>query len=498
MTKQLTAKQIVFYMNTRINNHQAIAADIAGFSERSAQRIDGGCHASLAVGDRKKKRSKPDPFSDVWLGDIEPLLKNNPQHEATFLLRELQERYPGKYPDTLLRTLQRRISDWKALNGIEKEVIFRQEHPPGFQCLADFTDDKGLNVTICGVPFKHRFYHLVSAFSRGEYIKVIEGGESFTALAEGCKEGLRSVFHGSFETHRTDSLSAAFKNLTAEEAEDQTKRYEEFVTHYGMRPTRNNKGVKHENGSVEVAHRHFRSDLNQALCVRGSRDFSSKEEYVTFVKRRMALRNGRRTRLIMEERQYLMPLPVDDACDFEEVTATVSRSGTISVKQCIYSVPSSLEGKRVRVHLYDNRIQIYFNGSPIRVCDRKRWRGGEKRPKDIDYKHLIHSLSRKPQAMRNYVHRDALFPTHVFEMLWKALDERTTTREACRSYVALLKLYADTKESSELHAEIEQQLAINTLPSVKELSEKYGRVPCAVPVIGGLGLDLSIYNELLK
>lgn len=498
MPKQLSAKQVVLYMNDRINSNQGNAATAAGISERSAQRIDGGCHASLTAGGRKKKRSKPDPFDGVWQSDIEPLLTNYPKHEASFLLRELQERYPGQYSDSLLRTLQRRVSDWKALNGQEKEVIFRQEHPPGFQCLSDFTDDDGLNVTVRGEPFRHSFYHLVSAFSRGEYVKVIEGGESYVALAEGCKEGLRTVFRGSFETHRTDSLSAAFKNLTREEADDQTTRYEEFITHYGMRPTRNNRGVSHENGSVEVAHRYFRSELNQALCVRGSRDFSSKGDYTSFVAHRVALRNGRRMKLIMEERKHLKPLPGDDACDFEEVTVPVSRSSTISLKQCIYSVPSNLEGKRVRVHLYDSRIQIYFSDNLIRVCDRKRWQKGAKRPKVIDYKHLIHALSRKPQAMRNYVHREALFPTHAFTMLWETLDARISPREACKHYVGLLKLYADAGENSTLNAEIEQFLTAGSLPPVKELSEKYGRKQHTVPTVGSPMLDLRPYNKLLE
>jgi len=299
---------------------------------------------------KRRGRTKPDPFVDVWGNFLLPALRGDPHLEATFLHRELQQRYPGQYPDSVLRTLQRRISDWRAIEGPEKEIIFRQEHPPGWQCLSDFTDDKGLKVTINGEAFPHRFYHLRSAFSLWEYVRVITGGESFTALAEGLQKGLWEL-GGVFETHRTDSLSAAFKNKSKKEIEDLTERYKELCTHCGMKPTRNNKGVKHENGAVEISHRFFRSDLKQALSLRGSRDFSSLEEYRKFVAHRISLANARRIDLINEESKFLKPLPDHKACDFEEQMVKVTTSSLIRVKQSLYSVPSRLIGKTLRVSI---------------------------------------------------------------------------------------------------------------------------------------------------
>ena len=53
---------------------------------------------------------------------------------------------------------ERRIAGWRALNGPNRDVIFRQEHPPGRLGLSDFTDMNGLSVTIAGEPFDHRLY----------------------------------------------------------------------------------------------------------------------------------------------------------------------------------------------------------------------------------------------------------------------------------------------------------------------------------------------------
>jgi len=449
---------------------QNVSAAKSDISVRTARRIDKREHCSFKP-KKQRGRTKPDPFADVWDSFLLPALKNDPRLEAAFLLRELQRLYPGKYPDSVLRTLQRKTSNWRAIEGPEKEIIFRQEHPPGWQCLSDFTDDDGLNVTINGEPFSHRFYHLRSPFSNWEHVRVITGGESFTALAEGLQEGLWEL-GGAFETHRTDSLSAAFKNKTRKEIDDLTERYNELCVHYGMKPTRNNKGVKHENGAVEVSHRFFRSDLRQALSMRGSRDFISLEEYRRFVAHRVSLANARRIDLINEERKFLRPLPVHKACDFDEIAAPVSTSSIIKVKQVAYSVPSRLIGKTVKIHLFDDRLECYFGDTHIRTWVRKRWNKGS-RPRTIDYRDLIHSLYRKPQAFRNYIFRDELFPTFAFKILWETLDKNLSERKACKQYISILKLYADSNENPSINNCIERMLEQGQLPNSIELKEKF-------------------------
>ena len=82
------------------------------------------------------------------------------------MLEHLQDQYPGQYPDSILRTVQRRTSKWRALHGPEKEVIFRQLHAPGCQGLSDFTSLKGIEITISGQLLRHLLYHFRLAYSK--------------------------------------------------------------------------------------------------------------------------------------------------------------------------------------------------------------------------------------------------------------------------------------------------------------------------------------------
>src|SRR5262249_4885408 len=159
-------------------------------------------------------------------------------------------------------------------------------------------------------------YRYYLAFSHWEYPHVVLGGESFSALSEGFQNA-HAELGGCPITHRTDSLAAAYKNEEKSTELDFTTAYEELCAHYGIKPTRNNKGVKHENGSVEVSHRHFKSRLNQALLMRGSRDFESLEDYREFVKEIATKQNTKRHKAIQEEKKHLQKLPNYKTRDFD-------------------------------------------------------------------------------------------------------------------------------------------------------------------------------------
>ena len=166
--------------------------------------------------------------------------------------------------------------------GPEQDVIFRQEHEPGRFGLSDFTDTSALGVTVAGVVLGHRLYHFRLAFSGFQHAHVVLGGESFVALAEGLQNALWAL-GGAPREHRSDSLSAAFCNLDRDAQEDLTLRYQGLMRHYGMIPTRNNLGVAHENGSIESSHGHLKKALEDALLLRGSRDFDDLDGYRRFV-----------------------------------------------------------------------------------------------------------------------------------------------------------------------------------------------------------------------
>ena len=148
------------------------------------------------------------------------------------------------------------MREWRAIHGPEQEIVFRQTHPPGQLGLSDFTDASSLAVTVVREPLNHRLYHFRLAYSGFSHAHVVLGGESFTALAEGLQHALWTL-GGAPREHRSDSLSVAYRNLDRDQREDATARYTALCAHYGMAPTRNNRGESHENGAVEGPHGHL-------------------------------------------------------------------------------------------------------------------------------------------------------------------------------------------------------------------------------------------------
>ena len=216
-------QQATLYMHLRKHHSRPIAAAKAGSSASTGARLEADPR-SPSQKRQPRARRRPDPLAAVWDNEIVPMLRAAPGLRPVTILGELLRRHPD-VTDRVRRTLDRRIRHWQALHGPEQEVIFRQEHPPGQQGLSDFTDATALGVTIAGQAFPHRLYHFRLAFSRWRHAEVVVGGESFVALAEGLQNALWALGGAPLE-HRSDSLSAAFRNLERDALEDQTQRYE--------------------------------------------------------------------------------------------------------------------------------------------------------------------------------------------------------------------------------------------------------------------------------
>lgn len=225
---------------------QQKSARIAGISERSGNRIDQGMHQQQSQGQRQW-RTRSDPLAAVWASELEPMLEREPRLEATTLYEYLLKTYPGDYESTL-RTVQRRVQQWKALHGPAKEVMFEMHHELAEVGHSDFTELKQVSITIAGKPYEHLLYHYRLAYSGWQYVQVIEGGESFVGLSEGLQNALFAC-GGAPQQHRTDSLSAAYRNGGGRR-KPLTEFYQGLCEHYGLQPTRNNTGIAHENGSV--------------------------------------------------------------------------------------------------------------------------------------------------------------------------------------------------------------------------------------------------------
>lgn len=479
-------------MKSRKHHTQERAAAKAAMSARTARRVEEDVTLPSQRA-RRYWRSRPDPFAGVWDAEVVPLMKSAPKLMAITVLRKLQDDHPERFPDGMLRTLQRHIRHWRALEGPAKEVFFPQEHAPGHRGLSDFTAMGALHVTIANAPFPHILYHFVLAFSRWEHVEVVEGGESFEALSKGLQNALWQA-GGAPQEHRSDSLSAAFKNLTEEE--DFTARYTALLDHYGMAGTRNNRGLSHENGSVESAHRYLKEAIEQALLLRGHRDFETRARYEAFVRETVMRRNRRNAAAFRVEREQLQDLPVRRTTDFVEEEARVTRCGTFTVRAILYSAPSRLIGHRLKVRLYSDRLDCYLSGALVLTLARGT-RAPNGRGRMIDYRHFIDALKRKPQAFKGLVFRDALFPHEAYRRTWEQLDLRLTQRQACHSIVALLDMAARQGVEGALAQRLDALLVDGELPNVKRLREEFVPRQVELPQVTVEIPAPSVYDALL-
>jgi hypothetical protein len=244
--RHINDHQMRLYMKSRLTEKKPASAAQAAMSLRTAYRIENDARLPSQKA-LPRGRRRPDPLIDIFDPEIVPMLQAAPGLRAIAIFEEMQRRHP-ELPDCVRRTLERRIRQWRALNGEDREVIFRQVQEPGRMGLSDFTEMGDLAVRVSGVELDHRLYHFRLACSGFEHVHVILGGESYVALAEGLQNALWTL-GGAPREHRSDSLSAAFRNLERDAREDLTSRYDALCAHYRMEPTRNNRGVAHEKGS---------------------------------------------------------------------------------------------------------------------------------------------------------------------------------------------------------------------------------------------------------
>lgn len=486
--------QMRLYMKLKNTNAVPIAAAKAGFSTASAYRINEDPRLP-SQRKRPRERRRPDPLADIFDSEIVPLLEAAPGLRAVALFEEIRRRHPDLDPK-IRRTLERRIRSWRAIHGPDQEVIFRQLHEPGRMGLSDFTDMGDLVVTVARVPLDHRLYHFRLVWSGFEHAHVILGGESYVALAEGLQNALWAVGGAPVE-HRSDSLSAAFHNLDADARADLTLRYDALCQHYGMAPTRNNRGVAHENGSIESSHGHLKAAVLDALLLRGSRDFDDLAAYRLFVDEIVSRKNRRNGARIDTERATLQPLPSARTSDYEEVIVTVTSTSSFTLRKVFYTVPSRLIGHRLRVRLYDDRLDLFVGGTRLMTLPRGRSLNHATHAHVVDYRHVIHSLRQKPMALLKLVYRDQLFPREAYRLTFDRLIEALPERAACRQMVELLSLAHERACEAELAGILSEGLAANCLPDMAALRLRFAPDPAALPEVVVELTALTDYDALL-
>ena len=414
-----------------------IAAAKAGMDPKTARKYL--LSGTMPDEERRNRawRTRLDPFAEVW-DEAKAEKELNPGLEAKTLFEEMQRRYPGKFNDGQLRTLQRKFKEWRATEGPAREVFFAQVHEPGRLCQSDFTHMTSLGVTINRQSFPHLTYHFVLTYSNWEAFTICHS-ESFEALSEGVQNALWEL-GGVPREHRIDRLTAAVNNLS--DQDEFTRRYDALLKHYGMNGQKIQAGRANENGDIEQRHYRFKRAIEQALLLRGSRDFASVEQYRLFLKRvQDQLNAGRRPRLI-EEMKALRALPDGRLDSVKRSMVRVDSGSLISVGNNNYSVSSRLIGERVEVRVTVETVAIWYANRKVDELPRLRGRGKHR----VDYRHIIDWLVRKPGAFENYRYKEDLFPTSRFRMAYDALQQSAPS-SGNRQYLAILYLAATEGES---------------------------------------------------
>jgi transcriptional regulator with XRE-family HTH domain len=440
-------------------------------------------------------RTRVDAFAEDW-PEVEALLDVAPGLESKTIFEWLQRKRPGRYSNGQLRTLQRRVRRWRGLNQAQ-DLVLEQEHEPGEALQTDGTWMNRLEITVGGEPFEHLVIHHVLPYSNWEWATVAQS-ESLLAIEAGLESALREL--GAVPGyHQTDHSTAATHRLGAAERAETGQsrgyngRYLALMERYGMQARTTQVSSPHENGDVESSNGGLKRAVEQALLVRGSRDFESREAYEALLEQVVGGRNAGRGERLAEELAVMRPLVLARKPVMRQMRVRVSRAGTIRVMKKAYSVPSSLVGRQVEVRLGEWELEVRYAGQVVRRTDRVVG----KSPYDVDYRHVIDSLLRKPGGFRRYRYRDALFPRAVFTEAWEDLCRRKPPRQADLHYLRIVKLAATTLE---VDVATELRRLLDTGDGDWDAETLLGRLaPPATepPKLELLPADLAAYDGLL-
>lgn len=434
-------------------------------------------------------RTRADPFEEDWQAVV-ALITELPELEAKTIFDDLLEGHPDRYEPGQLRTLQRHLRQWRAEHGPPKEIFFAQQHRPGEAMQTDFTCANELEISIAGEPFPHLLCHPVLPFSNWEWATVCRS-ESIPALKRGVQSALfRLGRTPSF--HQTDNSTAATHDLKNGKR-GFNREYLALMEHFSMRPRTIQVGEKHQNGDAEASHRALKGRLKQRLLLRRSQDFESVASYERWLREVIDKANCLRRTRLEEELAAMKPISVKRLPEYTLVRTAVSSWSTVRVRANIYSVPSRLIGETVRIRIYDDRLEVYFAGKRQLSMERLLGKNGHQ----INYRHIIWSLVKKPGAFARYRYREGLFPSLIFRRAYDALAEGRSERKADLEYLRLLHLAASTSET-EVEAAVQLLLDEGEGPSSERVKQLVAPAEPEIPQLEVPSVDLHGYDALLE
>jgi hypothetical protein len=246
---------------------------------------------------------------------------------------------------------------------------------------------------------------------------------------------------------------------------------------------------------VEQRHHRFKKALDQALMLRGSRDFNNREAYEALLGKLLQQLNAGRRERLLEELKFLKKLPQRrlEAC--KRLRVRVRPGSTIRVAGNVYSVHSRLIGEQVNIRLYAEHLEVWYAQRRLESIPRLRGKGKH----HIQYRHIIDWLVRKPGAFENYRYRSDLFPTSRFRMAYDALKGRYAPSRASKEYLRIL--YQAARESEAAVDDALRRLIERQEPITAEAVEgivSSGQGPAKPLDITIPEVDLAAYDSVLK
>ena len=468
-----------------------VSAAQAGMDEKTARKYlkAGKLPSEMRV--EHTWRTREDPFEQVW-DEAKAFLELNAGLEAKTIFDYFQRNYPARFSEGQLRTFQRKVKLWRATEGPPKEVFFSQVHRPGYLCESDFTYMYELGITIGGQPFDHLIYHFVLTYSNWE-TGMICFSESFESLSAGFQHAVWQL-GGVPEVHQTDRMTAAVHRPGR--PEEFTRRYTALMDHYGISARKIQVRAPNENGDVEQRHHRFKRAVDQALMLRGSREFVSRGEYAAFIEKLFDQLNSARVGRLAEEQALLGALPDRrlDSCK-RLGPLRVSAGSLVRVQNNSYSVHSRLIGEQVEVRLFAEHLEVWYAQRCVEHIPRLRGEGKHY----VQYRHVIDSLVRKPGAFENYRYRADMFPTSRFRRVYDELKTHHVLQKAAKEYLKILQLAADAGELlvdrclSDLERREEPTSFEALRERVGELDEHPKPHHIEIPAV-----DIGRYDELLE
>jgi len=495
--RQVSDAQVRKLMEEMTKHGQiGMAAMKADMDRKTARKYARTARLPSEMTKERDWRTRSDAFADVWR-EVEELLKAEAGLDAKTVFEVLQANHPGQFVEGQLRTLQRQVRRFRAAHGGERNVVLAQQHRPGEAMQTDFTSTTELRVTVCGQPLSpSQLCNSTLPYSNWRWATAC-GSESMAALRQGVQRALFQLGRVP-EWHQTDNSTAATHQLPKEKSSSAERgfngEYVGLMKHFGMKPRTTEVGAKEQNGDVEASNGAMKRALEQALLVRGSRDFASVEAWQSFVDDVNRKGNKAKSEKVAEELVAMRELNAAKLPEYVEMQVVVSSWSTVHVKHGTYSVPSRLIGETVRVRLFESRIELWFAGDKQLDCERVRGQ----HPRRIDYRHVIWSLVRKPAGFRNYVFREEMFPSTTFRRAYDAIH--TPQHRGMKGYLEYLRILHAA--ATTLESEVETALVLlldenNAISADAVKSLVAGKLQPKAPSMVPPTVDLTVYDSLL-